>query len=151
MDAAFEEHLGRVRAHRAELGEAMATLDDALDAVDAGEDGWRGRLRAALTELAHDLREHVELTESPDGLYAGLQADAPRLSAGVELQLRDHREMLAEVDRLLAERDEGIADTAAQEGHRESVAELLALLRRHRRRGSDLIHQAYGVDIGGSG
>jgi len=35
-------------------------------------------------------------------------------------------------------------------GHREAINQLLALLARHRQRGSDLIYEAYAVDIGGS-
>ena len=150
METAFATYLERVRAHRAELGESMAAIEHALATEEVPREVWRRRLRAALTELAGDLREHVELTEAPDGLYAGLRADAPRLAAGVELQLADHVEMLEEVDRVLAERDVGLDGEEALEEHRVAVRALLELLRRHRRRGSDLIHQAYGVDIGGS-
>jgi hypothetical protein len=151
MDAAFAAHLDRVRAHRAELGESMAALEDALAVSAESRQVWRRRVRAALTELAHDLRVHVELTEAPDGLYAGLRSDAPRLGPGVEQQLAEHREMLAEVDRLLDERDEGFEDDAALDAHRDAVTALLVCLQRHRKRGSDLIHEAYDVDIGGSG
>ncbi len=151
MDAAFGTYLERVRAHRAELGDSMAALGDALTTDDVPRDLWRGRFRAALTELAHDLREHVELTEAPDGLYAALRAEMPRLGAGVDTQLAEHREMLAEVDRLLAERDEGLADDEAVEAHRSAVAALLERLGAHRRRGSMLIHEAWDVDLGGSG
>ena len=67
-------------------------------------------VRAALTELAHDLRDHVGLTEAEGALYTDIRASAPRLTHGVELQLKDHVELLAEVERLLAERDEGMHD-----------------------------------------
>ena len=49
---------------------------------------WRRRVRAALTELAHDLRDHVALTEADGALYSDISATAPRLTHGVELQLR---------------------------------------------------------------
>lgn len=47
-------------------------------------------------------------------------------------------------------RDDGIAraDLAA---HRDEITTLIHRLVKHRQRGSDLIYEAYEVDIGGSG
>ncbi len=151
MDEAFAAHLDRLRSHRAELGESMAALDAAL-ALPVGLGGmWRRRVRAALTELAHDLRDHVDLTEAPDGLYADLRARAPRLSHEVDARLSEHAEFLAEVDRLLGERDEGLEGPEAVRAHREAATALIGRLVRHRQRGSDLVFEAYDVDLGGSG
>jgi hypothetical protein len=151
MDESFTAHLEQVRLQRAELGESMAALEAAL-ALPAGLGPvWRRRVRAALTELAHDLRDHVELTEAEGGLYADIGSTSPRLTHGVETQRGDNAEALAEVERLLAERDEGMHDQAAVEAHREACIRLLGRLVRHRQRTSDLIYEAYAVDIGGSG
>ncbi|MBM6404952.1 hemerythrin domain-containing protein [Phycicoccus sp. CSK15P-2] len=150
MDAAFAAHLERVRARRGELGESMAALDAALSLPVGLGPVWRRRVRAALTELAHDLRDHVSLTEAPDGLYADLRAHAPRIANGVEAQLREHEEFLGEVDRLLGQRDEGFDGPEAVAAHREAATALIGRLVRHRQRGSDLIYAAYDVDIGGS-
>lgn len=149
MPESFEKHLVRVRAHRAELGESMRALEDAL-ALPLGLAVWGRRVRAALTELAHDLREHVALTEAPEGLYADLAATAPRLASNVALQLADHQHFIDEVERLLVARDEGIsrADLGA---HRDELTALLGRIVKHRQRGSDLIYEAYQVDIGGQG
>lgn len=150
MDPEFGDYLGRVRALRGELGEAIQALDEAL-ALPAGLGGlWRRRVRAALTELAHDLRDHVALTEAEGGLYADLRTRAPRLSVAVDTQLADHRYFLEEVERLLADRDSGQASSDV-EAHRRAVGVVLARLRLHRQRGSDLIYEAYEVDIGGQG
>ncbi|HEX6918013.1 MAG TPA: hypothetical protein VF140_08025 [Phycicoccus sp.] len=151
MDAAFAQHLDRVRAHRAELGDSMAALDAALAVEEDDAAVSRRRVRAALTELAHDLRGHVEITEAPDGIYAGLRSAAPRLASRVDVQLAEHRTMLEEVDRLLEERDSGLEGEDAVAAHRQAVSDLLATLRRHRTRGADLMYEAYDVDIGGSG
>ena len=67
------------------------------------------------------------------------------------MQLGEHAEALAEVDRLLAERDEGMRGADAVDAHREACIRLLGRLVRHRQRTSDLIYEAYAVDIGGSG
>lgn len=151
MDAALAEHLERVRAHRAELGDAMAALEEALALPVGLGPVWRRRVRAALTELAHDLRDHVALTEAPDGLYADLRAHAPRLASRVETQLRDHVDLLAAVETLLEERDAGVESEEDVAAHREAATVLLGRLVRHRQRGSDLVYAAYAVDIGGSG
>ena len=81
MDEDFRTHLEHVTAARAELGDSMRALQDA-PRTPAGAPGLGRRVRAALTELAHDLREHVALTESPGGLYADIGATAPRLATG---------------------------------------------------------------------
>lgn len=151
MDESLTTHLDRVRAKRAELGEAMAALDDALAHPVAQGGAWRGRVRAALTELAHDLQDHVALTEAPDGLYADLRERAPRLSRDVEAQVTEHAELLAEIERLLTERDVGIEGPDAVRAHREAATVLLGRLARHRQHASDLIFEAYDVDLGGSG
>jgi len=150
VDEAYAAYLEQLRSQRAELGESMSALRAALD-VPTGLSSWRGRVRAALTELAHDVRDHVELTESPGGFYDDILTRAPRLSRRVEQQKGEHAALLAEVDRLLDERDEGMPDADAVAAHREAATLLLGLLVRHRQRGSDLTYEAYEVDLGGAG
>lgn len=151
MDETYAAYLERVRAQRAELGESMAALEAALDLPVGLGPAWRGRVRAALTELAHDLRDHVELTESTGGFYDDILTKAPRLSHAVEAQKAEHAALLVEVERLLAERDGGMPDAEAVDAHREAANHLLGQLVRHRQRGSDLTYEAYAVDLGGMG
>ena len=151
MDETYAAYLDRVQAQRAELGESMAALQAALDHPAGLGSSWRGRVRAALTELAHDLRDHVELTESGGGFYDDILTKAPRLSHAVEEQKAEHAALLAEVERLLDERDEGMPGADAVAAHREAATRLLGQLVRHRQRGSDLTYEAYEVDLGGMG
>ncbi len=151
VDETFPAYLEQARRQRAELGESMAALEAALTLPAGVGPVWRRRVRAALTELCHDLRDHAELTEADGGFYADIGVTAPRLTYGVEVQLTEHTQALAEVERLLAERDEGLSDDQAVEAHREACIQLLGRLVRHRQRTSDLIYEAYAVDIGGSG
>lgn len=150
MDEEFTAYLKHLRAHRAELAESMAALDAALATPLGTGVLWRRRVRAALTELDHDLRDHVAITERPGGLHDSLRAAAPRLSSGVDRLTRDHEAFLAEVTRLLDERDEGLDDAGVQ-AHREAATSLVGQLVRHRQRGADLLYEAYALDLGGSG
>ena len=151
MDPEFAAYLDRVRSHRAELGESMAALDAAL-ALPVGLGVlWRRRVRAALTELAHDLRDHRAVTEEPGGLYADAVARAPRLASLAKLQMDEHLDFIEVVERLLGEREAGLRDPAAVASHREAATDLVGRIVRHRQRGADLIYEAYEVDIGGSG
>ncbi|MEO6789957.1 MAG: hypothetical protein ABI249_10230 [Ornithinibacter sp.] len=150
MDETFAAYLEQVRAHRSELGESMSALDAATSLPVGLGQLWRRRVRAALTELAHDLRDHVALTEAEGGLYADIGVTSPRLTHAVEQQKQDHHWFLEEVERLLTERDEGLTDESALAAHREAATSLVGRLVRHRQRGSDLIYEAYAVDIGGS-
>ena len=151
MDETYAAYLKQVQAQRAELGESMAALQAALDLPAGLGPTWRGRVRAALTELAHDLRDHVELTESAGGFYDDILTKAPRLSHAVADQKGEHAALLLEVERLLAERDEGMPGAEAVDGHRESANHFLGQLVRHRQQGSDLTYEAYEVDLGGMG
>ncbi len=151
MDAEFTAYLDRVRAHRAELGDAMAALEAALLApVGLGGERWRGRVEAALAEVRHDWDDHVALTEAEGGLYADIKERAPRLSAKVQHLLDEHDTVADLGDEVLdkvahADPESDIA------GLREDVTGLMGRIARHRQRGSDLVYEAYVVDLGGLG
>ncbi|WP_157508833.1 hemerythrin domain-containing protein [Luteipulveratus halotolerans] len=150
MEAEFSAYLDRVRAHRAELRDSVAAVDEALASPIARGGAWRERVRAALAELAHDFRDHVELTEGPGGIYDQLSREAPRLSAAVDRLTREHRTYADAVQGYLTVLEHGgtIADLPA---FREEVTTLMGQLVRHRQKGADLVYEAYDVDLGGSG
>lgn len=134
-----------VRLRRAELGTTLTELERALEAAPHE----RPRvLRAALTRLRRDFRDHVAVAEGPTGLHEQVLTDAPRLSARVRMLQREHGELRDAIEEAL-EKVEG----AAWEGEslRAAVGTLLRHLSRHRRRGADLVHEAYQVDLGGAG
>lgn len=141
--------LEELRRRRAELRESMDTLEGALAAPATGDPArWAQRVHVALVELAGDLREHIEITEGPDGLHHDLLASAPRLSGPVARLTEEHALIRGELEDLLA------TITAADAGAdvdnvRELGTGVLGGLVRHRQRGSDLVFEAYAVDIGG--
>jgi hypothetical protein len=138
-----------LRQRRAELRESMTAVEQAL-ASPLGADGshWRERVLAALVELAGDLRSHVAITEGPDGLYADLADRAPRLTGPVQQLTREHGEMTARLEDLLAALDAG-GDAPDPEAVRRDGTDLVMALMHHRQRGADLVFSAYELDIGG--
>lgn len=145
-DRAFLEEL---RRHRAELRESMSALEDALAApATADRVRWAERVHAALVELSGDFREHIDITEGPDGLYRDLLETSPRLSDAVASLTHEHVLICRQVDDLLA-RVTAPDVTGGVDRIRDLGTTLLGTLVRHRQRGSDLVFEAYEFDIGG--
>jgi hypothetical protein len=148
--ASLDRHLARVYAQRSEMRESAAALDDALE-HPLGAARWRERVHTALIELAHDFRDHVELSESAEGLFRTVLEEDVRLSPAVERQRAEH---VVLGDRL----DEAIEALEGPDGSgtdlrtvREELTCLIGDLVRHRQRGNDLVYEAFTVDLGGRG
>lgn len=145
-EQAFLEELRRLRA---ELRESMSALELALAGpAPVGQARWAERVHVALVELSADFREHIDITEGPQGLYRELLNTAPRLSDATARLTLEHaliRELVDDlVDRLSTP---GVDDDV--DGVRERGTALLGRLIRHRQQGSDLLYEAYQFDIGG--
>lgn len=150
MDTDFATYLDHVRAHRAELRESVAAVDEALAHPIARGADWSGRLCAALAELDHDFGAHVDLTEGPGGLYERIKNAAPRLSTTIDRLSEEHARLNQSIDGFIAALEDGsVPDDLA--AFREDVTTLIGRLVRHRQKGADLIYEAYEVDLGGSG
>ncbi|MGW5241210.1 hemerythrin domain-containing protein [Monashia sp. NPDC004114] len=143
-------HIERVRAHRAELRESVAAVDFALESPIARGGMWRERVRAAMAELHHDFQDHIDLTESPGGIYDRAKRSAPRLSGKIDRLLAEHRELHEAIGGYLAVLEHG-GTTADLPAFREELTTLMGRLVRHRQQGGDLVYEAYDVDLGGSG
>src|SRR4029079_1883071 len=150
VDAEFTDYLERVRAHRAELRDSVAAVDEALASPIARGGAWRERVRAALAELSHDFQDHIDLTEAPGGLYESVRHGAPRLNSAVRRLTGEHATYAEAIGGYLAVLEHGgtIADLPA---FREEVTTLMGQLVRHRQIGADLVYEAFEVDLGGSG
>jgi hypothetical protein len=146
-----QELLTALRRRRADLRDSISALEDALAAPAPGRpSAWAERVHVALVELSADFREHIDITESPTGLYRGLLTTAPRLSNAVARLTREHSEIADLVNDLLA-RGSGRDGTDGTDVDpvRDLGMALLGKLVRHRQRGSDLVYEAYAVDVGG--
>jgi hypothetical protein len=136
------DKIRRAFRHRAELLAAIQGFQSAL-AGPWGHPAWRHGVAAELRRLRAAFGTHIELTEGPDGLYAELLVDAPRLVHQVNHLGREHETMSAALDALARRVD------AEPEWVRGWGSELLRELSRHRQRGADLLYEAYATDIGG--
>ena len=141
--------LEELRRHRAQLRESMSALEDALAApATADQARWAQRVHVALVELSGDFREHIDLTEGPNGLYRDLFKTSPRLSDTIAGLTREHAQISGQVDSLVAHATAPDVNEDV-DGVRELGTGLLGRLVRHRQRGSDLVFEAYQFDIGG--
>ncbi len=145
-ERAFLEEL---RRRRAELLESMRAVEQALAAPAPGRQArWAERVHVALVELSADVREHIDITEGPDGLHRELLSTTPRLSGAVARLAREHALIRDLVNNLLARVGEPEIE-ADVDTVRDLGTALLGRLVRHRQRGSDLIYEAYTAEIGG--
>ncbi len=149
MDPGLTAYLDRVRAHRAELHDCVRALDDTL-ATPLARAPWRERVRAALAELSSDLDVHIELTDGPGGLYERLGQASPRLSGPLDRLRAEHAPLREAVQGFLAALESGEGAPADLPAFREEVTVLVGRLIRHRQTGTDLVYEAYEVDLGGS-
>ena len=159
-DTDFEaENLKVLRRRRAELLEAINALEQALAApVPGGPMAWVQRVSASLLQLSGDFRDHVELTEGPDGLYGRVILSSPRLGHQVERLTEDHATLTGLMSDLLTLVGKAAGSFARGDSMRDDLDDvrdrgttLIAALVRHRQRGSDLMYEGYMFDIGGQG
>jgi hypothetical protein len=145
--------LEAARGQRLSLRRAIAGLEEALAAPDdadglGGHDGLGARLSPALERLREVFAAHVEVTEAPGGLYQEIMENAPRLANRVTRFRREHAEITEGIRRGIAESATASGPEATQ-ALRDHAVRLFADLVRHRKRGLDLVYEAYHVDIGG--
>jgi hypothetical protein len=142
--------LEAAKGQRLSLRRAIAGLEEAL-AASEDPDGLRAlpdRLAPALERLQEVFAVHVEVTEAPGGLYQEILENAPRLANRVTRFRREHAEITEGIRRGLAECAAATTPEATA-ALRDRSVRLFADLVRHRKRGLDLVYEAYHVDIGG--
>ena len=139
--------LEAAKGQRLSLRRAIAGLEEALAATD-DPDGLGGRMGPVLERLREVFAVHVEVTEAPGGLYQEILENAPRLANRVTRFRREHAEITDGIRRGIA----GCAAATTPEATtalRDQTVRLFADLVRHRKRGLDMVYEAYHVDIGG--
>lgn len=128
---------------------AVHDLEEALAAAAPGrEAAWSERVLEALETLEAALQAQADAADRREGLYADIRQMAPRLEYRVAQlceQFDSIRQSAASLRRQLRRTPQDPADFADT---RHRLASLLTELRHYRARESDLIYEAYDVDIG---
>ena len=143
--------LEEVVRRRADLHQAILALEQvAAQPTTAREGQWVAAVIGALEQVEREIVDHIEITEREDGLYDEIIEVAPRLSRNIELLRDEHPEMQRATAALRARLasatvpgDQATAETKA------AIGQVLAQLSSHRRRGADLLWEAYSLDTGG--
>jgi hypothetical protein len=137
--AAMREELRRRPEH---LRVATAGLASALEREADDERAWLHHARTAFAAALEELRAHNEEAEGPDGLLTQVVTDAPWLSPRVHAVEQEHDHLLAAGEALLGRWDE----VAVPQARRE-LAEAARRIEEHRHHGTELLMDAYGLDI----
>jgi hypothetical protein len=145
--------LEAAKGPRLSLRRALADFEDALAAPSPGRAAdWASRLTAVLEHVRSVWAVHVEVTEGPGGLYEEIMENTPRLANMIDRFRREHATIAGNLDAALARLQavpDGDGSATADEALRTRLVQLFADLVRHRKRGLDLVYEAYHVDIGG--
>lgn len=140
----MDESLEQARIHRRGLREAVGRVEGALTSpATEREAAWMATLQDRVMVLSDALDRHIEYSEGPHGLLTSIVADAPRLANKVRKAKDEHDRLRSETTELL----EALAQGEGVDKVRRRVLALMGGLVRHRHLGSDLVYEAYMVDI----
>jgi hypothetical protein len=139
----------RSRQHRRGVRRASIDLEEALARPIGQTRHWHEDVAVHVRALAEAFRHHVEQSEGPEGLLPQIIQAQPRLVPAVGAVKREHQVLLAEMSRL--ETATSLPPGADEQAVREDTLRLLHDVAVHRQRGSDLIYEAYYVDVEGGG
>ena len=143
--------LAETARRRADLRDALVDVEQAISRPAVGrEPEWTKGVVLRLEGLAHAIQEHVEITVRPEGLYDEISTKAPHLATKID-RLREEHPVLRDRTQVLLTK---LQTTAIGPGWpldaaRDDLQRLLGQIVRHRQLGSDLVWEAYNLDIGG--
>jgi hypothetical protein len=143
--------LAETARRRADLRDALMDVEQAISRPAVGrEPEWTKGVVLRLEGLAHAIEEHVEITERPEGLYDEISTKAPHLATKID-RLREEHPVLRDRTQVLLTKLQTTAIGPAWplDEARDDLQRLLGQIVRHRQLGSDLVWEAYNLDIGG--
>lgn len=142
--------LAETARRRADLHGALVEVEQAISRPAIGrEPEWTKEVVIRLEALAHAIDEHIEITERQGGLYDEISSTAPHLSGKIDRLRAEHPELRVETHQLVDRLGDGVGDAWPLNEARDDLQRLLGRIVRHRQLGSDLVWEAYNLDIGG--
>lgn len=138
------------RENRARMLLAIQDLEQALAAASFDREGvWAQRLIDSLGSLQTALRETGESADSEDSMLGVLVSDFPRLQGRADRLRKDYDALQKQVEKICLDL---LVDSPASprdvEQTREQLAHLLARLRYVQSIETELLFEAYQVDVG---
>ena len=143
--------LAETARRRADLRDALVDVEQAISRPAVGrEPEWTKGVVLRLEGLAHAIEEHVEITERPEGLYDEISTKAPHLATKIDRLREEHPVLRDRTQALLTKlHTTAIGSAWPLDEGRDDLQRLLGQIVRHRQLGSDLVWEAYNLDIGG--
>lgn len=141
----------QARSARADLRAALVAVEDAAAAPASSRlEAWAMTVHNAVVDLGAAFERHIAVTEGPDGLLERIKSEAPRLDGSVGRLMDEHQRLRERISQTadLARQAAGRTDAGAADEVRQAVTDLMGAIVRHRQAGSDLVYEAYAVDIG---
>lgn len=140
----------KVVRHRSRLKAAMSQLDSALAAGNEQPGTtWLASLGDACAGLRAALHRHVALHEGPDSFHSEILRAQPHLAARVTWLQRDHAELRTHLESFSQQVDLARSTAASTADLHRAGSTLLHLFSRHRRKGADVVWDAFEFDLGG--
>jgi hypothetical protein len=134
------------RSRRERLHRALVELEETLTGPDTGP-SWHARLREAAGHMRGTVVDHVAESEAPDGLLAQIAEVAPWLGPRAQHLRDEHDDLVAAADALVRRCAEATDAEEDVDALAELAWDLLERVSRHRRRGADLLYDAYALDV----
>jgi len=142
--------LAETARRRADLHSALVEVEKSISRPAVGrEPEWTKEVTIRMEALGHAIDEHVEITEREGGLYDEICSKAPHLSGKIDRLKREHPTLRTETHQLVDQLGDGVGEAWPLESARDDLQRLLGQIVRHRQLGSDLVWEAYNLDIGG--
>lgn len=139
--------LAAIRVRRDSLLDAILDLEQSLAAPSTDRTRlWAADVATSLGALRGVLEAHVTDTERDDGLFQELSVEEPRLIRAIDRMRADHVTLTTTADEL-AERLGRVGDGTDVDAIRAAGLDLIRALLVHRHRGSELVYEAYNVDL----
>jgi hypothetical protein len=142
--------LAETARRRADLHSALVEVEQAISRAAVGrEPEWTKEVTIRMEGLAHAIAEHIQITEREGGLYDEICSKAPHLSGKIDRLRHEHPALRTETNELVDRLGEGVGQAWPLDEARDDLQRLLGQIVRHRQLGSDLVWEAYNLDIGG--
>ena len=136
---------------RRELRDSLFALEEAISSPVRTPDQWREIVCVRLLAMQNAFADHVTETESPGGLYDELEDMDINIVSSARRLREEHPSLTALIGAKVATFQAPFPDGADLGEIRDDVQRVMGRIVRHRQQGSDLVWQAYAIDIGTAG